>query len=152
MATPARHREWLSQQDDGAVAYVVAWLGERPVGQGLIHWPGPRNRDLAAALGECPEIYSLGVLEGFRSRGIGSRIVRALEELASTRGCSRAGLAVALANPEARSLYESLGYRRTDTGTFIDRWRQIDAAGQVHVEEDECEFLVKSLRPERHRR
>ena len=148
VATPTRHREWLSQQDDGSVAYVVAWLGERPVGQGLVHWPGPRNQGIAAVLGECPEIYSLGVLEGFRSRGIGTRIVGALEELARERGSSRTGLAVALGNAPASSLYERLGYRRADVASFVDRWRWLDEAGEVHVEEDECEFLVKSLNSE----
>src|SRR5262245_64415091 len=109
VATPNRHREWLSQQDGGSVSYLVAWLGERPVGHGLIHWPGPRDPDVAAVLGECPEIYSLGVSEAFRSRGIGTLLVRALEELASSRGFSRTGLAVALANPgQVRFLLEIL--------------------------------------------
>lgn len=143
--TPTRHREWLSQQDDGSVAYLVASLEERPVGHGLIHWAGARDPEVRALLGECPEIYSLAVVEELQSRGIGTLLVRALEELAGSRGFARTGLAVALENPAARSLYERLGYERADIGTFIDRWSWVDAAGEVHREQDECQFLVRSL-------
>lgn len=143
--TPTRHRQWLSQQDEGSVAYLVAWLEERPVGHGLIHWAGARDAEVRALLGHCPEIYSLAVVEELQSRGIGTRLVRALEELAARRGFARAGLAVALANPAARSLYERLGYRKADIGTFIDRWSWIDSAGKTHREQDECQFLVRPL-------
>ena len=146
VATPTRHREWLAQQDEGSVAYLVAWVAECPVGHGLIHWPGPRDPGIAASLSECPEIYSLGVPEEFRSRGIGTLLVRSLEKLASGRGFLQTGLAVALENSPARSLYERLGYRKADLDTFIDRWLWVDPTGQIHHEQDECQFLVKPLR------
>src|SRR5262245_18481710 len=108
--TPTRHRECLAQQDEGRIAYVVAWQGQVPAGHGLLHWPGPRAAAVAAHLPDCPEIFMLGVPEPLRSRGIGRLLVVRLERLASERGKRRIGLGVARTNPDARRLYDRLGY------------------------------------------
>jgi GNAT superfamily N-acetyltransferase len=145
MATPSRHRECLEMQAEGVITYLVAWCDESPVGHGLIHWPGPREPAVAASLPRCPEIYNLGVREPLRSRGIGTRLVRALERLASERGKRRVGLGVALANSRARALYERLGYRDVGVPAYVDRWRRADASGAVRIQEDPTVFLVREL-------
>jgi GNAT superfamily N-acetyltransferase len=145
MATPARHRECLAQQAEGAITYLLAWRGTSPVGHGLVHWSGPRDATIAARLPGCPEIYNLGVTEALRSRGIGGRILAGLEALAAGRGHPRVGLGVALANPRARRLYERLGYRDAGAPRYVDRWHRLDAAGAHHLVEDPCVFLVKEL-------
>jgi ribosomal protein S18 acetylase RimI-like enzyme len=145
MATPARHREALAQQAEGAVAYLIAWRGTSPVGHGLLYWSGPRDAAIAAQLPGCPEIYNLGVAEALRSRGIGRRLLARLESLAAERGRARVGLGVALANARARRLYEGLGYRDAGAPRYVDRWHRVDGAGRHRVVEDECVFLVKEL-------
>jgi ribosomal protein S18 acetylase RimI-like enzyme len=143
--TPARHRECLAQQAEGRIAYLVAWQDPRPVGHGLLHWPGPRNAAVAEHLPDCPEIFMLGVPEPLRSRGIGRLLIARLEQLAVGRGRRRIGLGVALTNPRARRLYEGLGYRDFGAPHYVDRWHWIDASGTDHAEEDPCVFLVKRL-------
>src|SRR5262245_13451296 len=143
--TPTRHRECLAQQDDGRLAYVVAWQGQVPAGHGLLHWPGPRDAAVAAYLPDCPEIFMPGVPEPLRSRGIGRLLLARLEQLASDRGKRRIGLGVAGTNPAARRLYERLGYAEVGAPHYVDRWHWIDASGVDHLEEDACVFLVKEL-------
>ena len=145
--TPARHRECLVQQAEGRIAYVVAWQSLRPVGHGLLHWPGPRNAAVAEYLPDCPEIFMLGVPEPLRSRGIGRLLIAHLEQLAVDRGRGRIGLGVTLTNPRARRLYEGLSYGEARTPDYVDRWHWVDASGVDHVEEDPCVFLVKRLAP-----
>jgi GNAT superfamily N-acetyltransferase len=143
--TPTRHRECLAQQDEGRIAYVVAWQGHVPAGHGLLHWPGPRDAAVAAHLSDCPEIFMLGVPEPLRSRGSGRLLVARLERLASDRGKRRIGLGVARTNPGARRLYERLGYADVGAPPYVDRWYWIDASGVEDVEKDPCVFLVKEL-------
>jgi ribosomal protein S18 acetylase RimI-like enzyme len=127
------------------VTYLVAWREDEPVGHGLIHWPGPRNPNVAEHLPGCPEIFNLGVREALRSQGIGRLIVVQLEELARLRGNHRVGLGVALANLRAQRIYARLGYRSSAIPHYVDRWRWIDSSGAEHLEEDPCVFLVKAL-------
>jgi GNAT superfamily N-acetyltransferase len=145
MATPSRHRECLTSQDEGAVTYLVAWLDASPVGHALVHWPGPREPEVAERVPGCPEIYNLGVREAFRSQGVGTALLRRSERLAAARGSRRVGLGVALANHRARALYERLGYREAGVPVYVDRWRSVDAAGSVHIHHDPTVFLVKDL-------
>ena len=143
--TPSRHRECLADQAAGRLTYLVAWQGSAPVGQGLIHWPGPRNPAVQQHLPDCPEIFMLGVPEPLRSRGVGRALIARLEQVAADRGMRRIGLGVALTNPRARSLYERLGYHEVGAPPYVDRWYWVDASGMERVEEDPCVFLVKAL-------
>jgi ribosomal protein S18 acetylase RimI-like enzyme len=59
------------------------------------------------------EIRMLGVLDGFRRRGVGSGLVRACEDLARDRGMHRVVLSTEPAMHAAQGLYVRLGYTRT---------------------------------------
>jgi ribosomal-protein-alanine N-acetyltransferase len=58
-------------------------------------------------------IYTLDVDPVYRRRGIGTMLIRALEERLCARGAARARLEAALDNPEALALYRKLGYRES---------------------------------------
>jgi len=58
--------------------------------------------------GQCCEIRQLWVAEHFRRRGLGTRLVRALEDRAARRGCRTFYLETWTF--QARAFYETLGY------------------------------------------
>ncbi|NYT02655.1 MAG: GNAT family N-acetyltransferase [Methanosarcinales archaeon] len=62
------------------------------------------------ASGRTGIIYSLDVHPGYRRRGAGSALIKALEEELYSDGVRRYRLEAALSNPEARDLYHHLGY------------------------------------------
>lgn len=70
---------------------------------------------------EAGEYYldSVGVLPHFQGRGIGRALVNALCTKAFAEGHQRVGLIVDIENPQAESLYASLGFRRVGTKLFF---------------------------------
>ncbi len=57
-------------------------------------------------------LYSLATAPAARGRGVGRRLLRALELAAQRRGCTRLRLEVRTDNAAAIALYEGAGYRR----------------------------------------
>jgi ribosomal protein S18 acetylase RimI-like enzyme len=55
-------------------------------------------------------VHDLAVLPGFRGRGIGGALLRAVEDEANRRGASKVTLEVLSGNERAKSLYLALGY------------------------------------------
>lgn len=55
-------------------------------------------------------IYSVAVAPGYRRRGIASALIRRLEADLLERGCLKVNLQVRVANVQAISLYEELGF------------------------------------------
>jgi GNAT superfamily N-acetyltransferase len=128
------------------VTELVAWDGPRPVGSGFIHWKGPRDATIARLVaGGTPEIFRLEVVERYRSRGIGTALVRTLEALAQAEGWIRVGLGVGIGNRRATWLYERLGYRMVAGSDYVDRWDYPDARGWRRRVEEPCIFMVKDL-------
>ncbi|MFF9818562.1 GNAT family N-acetyltransferase [Streptomyces sp. NPDC014006] len=138
------HARRYARQRAGQSTYLVAWLDERPVGHAEMRWIGCGAPEVRRAAPGCPELNGLAVWpEHLRSRGIGSALIRAAEELARERGLPRAGMGVARNNPRAAALYARLGYRPlTD---YLDRWTYQDDDGATHEQVDPCTFLVKRL-------
>lgn len=86
-----------------------------------MRWGGCAAPEVRAARSGCPEINGLGVRpEDLRSRGIGSALIRAAEDLAGQRGFGAIGLGVGTDNPRAAQLYARLGYRPLID--YVDRW------------------------------
>lgn len=121
---------------DGAQTYLIAWADGEPVGQAHVAWE-------RTTLG-VPEIQDVFVLEGLRGQGIGTRLSRAAEELASARGHLEISISASLANEGALRLYRRLGYREADLppqrikGTIQIRGRPVDV-------DDTLLYLVKKL-------
>jgi len=55
-------------------------------------------------------VHDLAVLPGYRGRGIGGALLRAVEDEALRRGASKVTLEVLSGNERAKSLYLALGY------------------------------------------
>ncbi|MGC9072361.1 MAG: ribosomal protein S18-alanine N-acetyltransferase [Acidilobus sp.] len=85
---------------EGSVALVAEESGEvLGYAVGLIEW------------GHVGHVISIAVRPAFRRRGIGTALMRALEERLRGMGADRLRLEVRASNHEARRLYERLGYK-----------------------------------------
>ena len=81
-------------------AFLVAYLGERPVGCGAL-----RKLDLGIA-----EIKRMWIDPEVRGRGVGRRLLESLEETALELGCQVVRLDTSAYLPEAIALYISSGF------------------------------------------
>ena len=82
---------------------LLASLGTEPAGYALL---------LYRAGSTLARLYSVATLPSARGKGVGRRLMEALERAAIRRGCDRLRLEVREKNRPAIALYESLGYRR----------------------------------------
>ncbi|MEM1314715.1 MAG: GNAT family N-acetyltransferase [Pseudomonadota bacterium] len=95
---------------DAGVDFVVAYLGDTPVGcGGMAPCPADPGDGARGGYGELKRIY---VAPDGRRRGLAKRIVAALEETARARGLGRMRLETGEDSPDAIGLYGSLGYAR----------------------------------------
>lgn len=65
-------------------------------------------------------LWLLAVHETLQGLGLGTGLVRALEQRAAERGCQRVRLLVEHDNPRAAALYRRLGY--VECGSALDHW------------------------------
>jgi putative acetyltransferase len=92
-------------------AFVVAWLGEQPVGCGALR---PLERDVA-------EVKRMFVEKDARRQGVARRILEQLEIIGAQFGYRALRLETGILQPEAMRLYESAGYRRVRCyGRYVD--------------------------------
>lgn len=142
---PTKHRTRFALQAAGKAVYLVAWYGNIPIGHVLVEWEGAHEEPLASALRGCPILSDLYIVEPLQSRGIGSRLLDAAEDLAQHNGAHQLALGVAIDNPRARSLYQRRGYQDSGIGEYTSRWQEIDEHRRQHWFEERETCLVKSL-------
>jgi ribosomal protein S18 acetylase RimI-like enzyme len=142
------HAYHFGRQQAGDVEYLIAWIGDVPVGQAVVTWAGFQEEAVRDAVPDCPAIGYLGVDQGQRGRGVGSGLVAAAEERITARGFRRAGLGVGTENPDAMRLYERLGYRDTSV-RCESRYTWYDEAGVGHDVTETNLYLVKDLDADR---
>jgi GNAT superfamily N-acetyltransferase len=123
-------RTMFIAEQDGATIGCVAFE-ERMDRPGLLHF------------------YALSVLPEHQSRGIGTRIVEAVEEEAQRRALGGVDLAVNIENEGAIRLYERLGYAR-EPGTVTNRWTWEGPNGEERDMVEECYRMVKRLARSQH--
>lgn len=73
-------------------------------------------------------LYSFRIKPAYQNAGLGTRMMRVVEEDLISRGFRAVTLNVAKDNPRARALYERLGYRVIDHEPGI--WSYFDHLGQ----------------------
>lgn len=144
---PDFHKNMLRDQDKGRNVWLIAWKGEIPVGHVQVRFGGSENPFVQERLGEAmPIIGALGVKEGYRRKGIATRITQKALEIARERGYKKIGLEVGSTdNPYARALYEKLGFKDWGNGEFIDSWKVVDEKGNKGKQEEICIFMIKEL-------
>ena len=81
---------------------LIAFLDDRLAGSAMVLWR--RNNPVA-------RLYSILTTPSFRGRGVGRRLLEAVEEASRKQGCTRMSLEVRIDNSEAIRLYETGGYQ-----------------------------------------
>ncbi|WP_405063141.1 GNAT family N-acetyltransferase [Kribbella sp. NBC_01505] len=127
----------LNRARQGEVDYLaVCGPNNQPLASGAVDFTKPANG---------ATLYQLAVLEPFRSCGIGTVLVEALEQRIIARGIYLAELGIDVASPRPKALYERLGY--TVSGTKLGSW-DVDAPdGTTTRYETTITLLRKQLLP-----
>ncbi|MEU2096030.1 MULTISPECIES: GNAT family N-acetyltransferase [Streptomyces albovinaceus subgroup] len=140
-----RHADRFDRQEQGLTAFLTAWADDVPVGTAQILWQGCAAPEVQARFPGCPELNGLGIWPPeLRSRGIGTALIRAVEERVRAAGHTLIGLGVDDDNHRAAALYLRIGYRETGC-RYLDRYAYLDDDGVRHEVADPARFLVKGL-------
>ncbi|NIS78797.1 MAG: GNAT family N-acetyltransferase [Anaerolineales bacterium] len=120
---------------------LVAEVGEELVGQIFIQLHIHRRefrRGVSSAY-----IHAFRVRPAYRNRGVGTRLILEAEQVLRDHGLKRAVIAAAHANPDARRLYERLGFRKfmSDPG----HWSYVDHLGRLQNVHEPSDILEKWL-------
>ena len=135
----------LACQQDRRGVLLVAWLDGRPVGNGSLSWLPADHPEIRRHLLDVPELGHLEVIGPLWGQGIGTALIRAAAATARQFGHDRLILAVGVDNPNARRLYERLGYVDWDHGTIVGTWVERDHDGPPVTLSETCHVLVKRL-------
>jgi ribosomal protein S18 acetylase RimI-like enzyme len=90
---------------------MVAELEGEIAGYAMV-WSKVPGEDIEDGDFECGRLADLAVLEPFRGRGIGQRLIEASEAWALEKGVRYFRLGVMAKNGNARALYKKLGYEK----------------------------------------
>jgi ribosomal protein S18 acetylase RimI-like enzyme len=122
----------IQEMEDGRSVYLVAEKEHVIVGHIYLNLHGTPTEP------GYPNMSDLYVAEKDRHQGIGSSLVHEAERITKKKGYQKISLAVnPVLNPKAKVLYEKLGYRQTDTKTYLD--------GVYDGDEDWVIDMVKEL-------
>lgn len=143
---PHFHENNIADHDNGTADWLIAYKDNLPVGHFLIRYDGCHNEYVKQYISNCAHLEAGGVKEEYRRQGIGTALIKKAEELAREKGFKKIGMAVgAHDNPKARKLYEDLGYKEWDRGTFDESWKIINKEGEEVDEVEICTYLIKLL-------
>jgi ribosomal protein S18 acetylase RimI-like enzyme len=87
-------------------------------------------------------LFALAVLPPLQNRGVGTRLIEAVEEEAAHRSLGGIDLSVAIDNDGAIRLYERLGYERA-AGTHENRWTWIGPDGERRDVVEDCYRMLR---------
>ncbi len=142
------HYKRYDVQKQGEGVYLIAWYGHTPVGHFLLRWSGP---DDAHVMNYVDVTHSAFLEAGatsvaYRRKGVATALIREAERLARAKGCTQIGLSVGSTdNPEAKRLYEHLGYVDWGRGEFLISWEYIDTHGNQGTETEVVIYMHKRL-------
>jgi len=135
----------LARQHQERGVLLVAWLGDRPVGDVyLLAEPAdvPKVRHYLPGV---PQLHHLEVVEPLQRRGIGTALIQAGRTPRAGWGIEQLALGVGLANVDARRLYERLGYVDWGHGPVVGTWRAVRDDGTAVAVSQLIDMLVKHL-------
>ncbi|HLZ60396.1 MAG TPA: GNAT family N-acetyltransferase [Ktedonosporobacter sp.] len=142
------HSRRYEVQKRGEGAYLIAWYNHTPIGHFLLRWSGPDD----ARVRHYVDVTQSAFLEAgatqvaYRRKGVATALIREAERLAKEKGCTQIGLSVGSTdNPEAKRLYEHLGYVNWGHGDFLISWEYIDSNGNTRRESEIVTYMHKPL-------
>lgn len=142
------HYKRYAVQKQGEGVYLIAWHERIPVGHFLVQWSGPDDARVWSDVNVQQSAYlSAGETRlAYRRKGVATALIREAERLAKAKGCVQIGLKVGSAdNPDAKRLYEHLGYVDWGHGDFPISWDYIDRDGNTGTESEIVTYMYKSL-------
>lgn len=142
-APPGVYEAHLAAQAEGLCAVLVAEVGGRVVGTGMLRRE-PRDLVVRERLGSLPEISNLQVHPDEQGQGHGTALVEAACARAAVEGRARVGIGVAQDNPGAARLYLRLGFVETGLA-YADHYAWTDTEGVEHHAADDVRYLVRQL-------
>lgn len=117
-------RRW-NERLAGYREMLVAVVNGEPVGSASINL----KDDVPGLL----HLFALDVAVPQQNRGVGTRLIQQVEEIARDRYLGGTFLEVSVANAGARRLYARLGYR-AEGAPFANQWNRYDADGNLAEE------------------
>lgn len=134
-------------QEKGEGLYLIAWNDNIPIGHFLLRWSGPQDVSVTNKINITNSAFlEAGLtIDEYRRMGVATAIILEAERLAKVKGCTHIGLEVGVENPEAKRLYESLGYKDWGYGEFKISWEYIDYDGNKAIDSEIVIFMQKSL-------
>lgn len=142
------HYKRYEIQKQGKGVYLVAWHDLTPVGHFLLHWSGPVDARVMQYVDMTQSAYleAGGTRVAYRKKGVATALIREAERLAREKGCTQIGLEVGSTdNPDAKRLYEHLGYVDWGHGDFLISWKYIDRNGNTGTESEIVTYMHKPL-------
>jgi ribosomal protein S18 acetylase RimI-like enzyme len=110
----------------------------------MVHWLAEQQAPIAWQ-GKVANLEDLLVLQERRNQGVGTALLLEAENLVRERGQSHVSLGVGVDNPNARRLYERLGYRDAGLAPVHDGGVYRDRQGDNHSWQEAWVFMVKEL-------
>ena len=147
VAWKGRDKRWsryLAEQGQGLRVVLLADKAEAIVAYGSLVWA---SQHLPFRNAGIPEIQDLVVAQGQRGAGLGTRMIRALEDRARAAGCKQIGLGVGLYRDygAAQRLYQSLGYLPDGEGVSYHN-APVAPGATVEVDDHLVLWLVRQLK------
>jgi GNAT superfamily N-acetyltransferase len=135
----------LARQHEQRGLLLVAWLGDRPVGDVYLLREPADVPEVRRYLPGVPQLDHLEVVGPLQRRGIGTALIHAGEDSARRLGDEQLALGVGLANVDARRLYERLGYVDWGHGPVVGTWRAVRDDGTAVAVSQLIDMLVRYL-------
>jgi GNAT superfamily N-acetyltransferase len=142
------HYKRYEVQKRGEGVYLIAWHDHTPVGHFLLRWSGPADARVMHYVDVTQSAFleAGGTRVAFRRKGVATALIREAERVAKEKGCTQIGLEVGSTdNPDAKRLYEHLGYVDWGHGDFLISWQYIDRNGNTGTESEIVTYMCKSL-------
>jgi len=142
------HSKRYEVQKQGEGVYLIAWHDHIPIGHFLLRWSGPQDAPVMNYM----DVTKTACLEAgatlveYRRKGVATALIREAERLAKEHGCTQIGLNVGSTdNPEAKRLYEHLGYVDWGQGEFLISWEYVDRNGNARTDSEIVTYMHKPL-------
>ena len=142
------HYQRYEVQKQGKGVYLIAWHDHTPIGHFLLWWSGPDDTRVSPSVDVTQSAFleAGGTRVEYRRKGVATALIREAERLAKEKGCTQIGLEVgSIDNPDAKRLYESLGYVDWGQGKFLISWEYIDRNGNTGTESEIVTYMYKRL-------